>query len=417
MKALDHIFLTAKELIAEQLTAFGVPSWLVVVIGLVLPAAVCVAVFAGFFAFLTWLERKVLSRIQNRYGPNRVGPFGLFQPIADGMKAITKEDLVPRGADPLLHLLAPVLIVVFAVSLYAVLPFGRGMVPAEVNVGVLLFFALSSVASIGLFLAGWGSRNKFSLLGAMRAVAQMISYELPVVMTAVPAVMIGGSMRLSDIVASQGPNGDATFFQSVAHWNVWTPWGVVGFIAFFIAGMAELNRSPFDIAEGESEIVAGFHTEYSGMKFALFFMGEYLSAIAFSGLASTLFLGGWWGPAFLPSWAWFFGKIFMLMLLMMWIRGTLPRLRADQLMGFSWKLLLPMAFMNIIATGVWFHIPKRTFGEQAVAWIACALILLPSYFLFARLSSSKVQFEKRTYTYAKFDKRTPPAAPTTKEAA
>lgn len=396
---LDQGFVKAHQLIVGLVRDLGLPEWLVTLVALGLPVVAVIAIFAGFFAFLTWLERKVISRIQNRYGPNRVGPFGLLQPIADGIKAITKEDIIPAGADRFLHWLAPVMVVVPGVVVFALLPLGRDMTAVDVDVSVLLFFAISSISTITLFIAGWASHNKYSILGAMRAIAQMISYEMPLVLGALPAIMVAGSMNLGAIVKSQGPGAADQWFGGIAHWNVWTPWGFVGFVAFFIAGMAELNRSPFDIAEGESEIIAGFHTEYSGMKFALFFMGEYLSTIAFSALAASLYLGGWNGPELIPSWLILFGKIFGLIFVMMWIRSTLPRLRVDQLMGFSWKFLMPLTLVNIFATGLWFVLPRATLVEQLIAWVASAAVLIPSYLALGKLNSTRVG-EARTYRYA-----------------
>ncbi|MBI1948657.1 MAG: NADH-quinone oxidoreductase subunit NuoH [Deltaproteobacteria bacterium] len=396
---LDQGFVQAYQWILGVARDLGLPVWLVTLLSLAIPVVVVIAIYAGFFAFLTWLERKVISRIQNRYGPNRVGPFGLFQPVADGIKALTKEDVIPAGADRLLHWLAPCVVVVPAITVYALLPLGRNMTAVDTDVSVLLFFAISSVSTLALFIAGWASHNKYSMLGAMRAIAQMISYELPLVLGALPAIMVVGSMNLGAIVKAQGPQATGELFGGIAHWNLWTPWGFVGFVAFFIAGMAELNRSPFDIAEGESEIIAGFHTEYSGFKFALFFMAEYLSTIAFSALASSLYLGGWNGPAFLPSWLVLFLKIFGLIFVMMWIRSTLPRLRVDQLMAFSWKFLLPLAIVNIFATGLWHVLPRATLADKAVAWGAAALVLIPTYLLLAKLNGGRAT-EQRRYRYA-----------------
>lgn len=396
---LDQGFVQAHHFIVGLVRDLGLPEWMVTLVSLGLPVLAIIGIFAGFFAFLTWLERKVISRIQNRYGPNRVGPFGLLQPVADGIKALTKEDVIPAGADRFLHWLAPCSIVVPAITVYAVLPLGRDMTAVDVDISVLLFFAISSVSTLALFIAGWASHNKYSILGAMRAIAQMISYEMPLVLGALPAIMVAGSMNLGVIVKSQGPVTPDEWFGGILHWNVWTSWGFVGFVAFFIAGMAELNRSPFDIAEGESEIIAGFHTEYTGFKFALFFMGEYLSTIAFSALAASLYLGGWNGPSFIPSWLVLFGKIFALIFVMMWIRSTLPRLRVDQLMGFSWKFLMPLALANIFATGLWYQLPRGTLLEQGVAWLAAAAVLVPTYLLLARLNAGRGA-EPRTYRYA-----------------
>jgi len=398
MEAIDQIFVNAKSFIVSTLESLGLPDWLTLLIGMVLPATLVVIVFPATFAFLTWLERKILGRIQNRYGPNRTGPWGILQPVADGLKMLIKEDIVPRAADKLLHGLAPILVVVPAVVVFAFLPFGRNMVPADTDVALLFFFAVSSISTLALFMAGWGSRNKYSRLGAMRSIAQMISYELPLLLAAVPVVMIVGSLRLTEVVSAQATEG---FFGSFTNWFVFTPWGFVGFLAFFVAGMAETNRSPFDLAEGESEIIAGFHTEYSGFKFALFFLAEYLSAIAMSGLAAVLFLGGWNGPEVLPSWLWFFGKIMVLLTIMIWIRGTFPRLRVDQLMGFSWKFLLPLSLVNIFATGVWFwtraSIPG--FAGKAAAFGIAAVVLLVTYVFLARINAGPA-VQKRTYRYA-----------------
>ena len=399
LSTIDQGFVQAYRFLLELVRGLGVPEWMVTLVSLAVPVVAVIAIFASFFAFLTWLERKVISRIQNRYGPNRTGPFGLLQPIADGIKMMTKEDIIPAGADRFLHWVAPCLVVVPGVVLFALLPLGRNMTAADVDVSVLLFFAISSVSTIALFVAGWASHNKYSMLGAMRAVAQMISYELPLVLGAIPVIMVAGSMNLGAIITAQGPQASDELLGGLLHWNVWTPWGLVGFVAFFIAGMAELNRSPFDIAEGESEIIAGFHTEYSGFKFALFFMGEYLSTIAFSVLASSLFLGGWNGPAFLPSWLVLFGKVFGLIFVMMWIRSTLPRMRVDQLMAFSWKFLLPLAIVNIFAAGLWHVLPRATLVEKGVAWLVGALVLIPTYLVLAKLNGGRAA-EQRSYRHA-----------------
>lgn len=306
---------------------------------------------AGLLAFLpftmmylTWLERKVVGRLQGRYGPNRVGKFGLLQPIADGIKMLMKEDIVPDGADTTLHLIAPVMVVVPSLLIFSVIPFGRGIIAADLNIGVVFFLAMSSLSTIAIFVAGWASRNKFSLMGAMRVAAQLISYEVPMVFSLVVVIMAAGSLSTVEIVKAQ---------EKV--WFFFTPWGFVGFLIFFISAAAEVNRCPFDIPEGESEIVAGFHTEYSGMKFALFYMAEFLNAFAVCALAATLFFGGWMGPLF-PSPVWFLIKTYALYFILVWVRGTLPRLRVDQLMGFAWKLLFPASLLNILLTGIWYFV-------------------------------------------------------------
>jgi NADH-quinone oxidoreductase subunit H len=364
----------------------------------ILSSLICVvailSVFAFLFAVTTVLERKGLGRIQNRYGPNRVGPFGFLQPIADGIKSLTKEDIVPHSADRVVHLLAPLVLVLAAFSLYAVLPIGRNMVLADLNAGVLFFFAVSSVMELTIFMAGWSSRNKYSLLGAMRAIAQMISYEVPLILTSVTVVMAAGSLSTVDIVEKQA--GYTGFFP---HWFVFTPWGFAGFFLFLIAATAESNRSPFDLPEGESEIVAGYYTEYSGFKFALFFLGEYLGLFAISGLGITLFLGGWAAPfsflTWLPSYLWFFAKLVVLIALLIWVRGTLPRLRMDQLMNFAWKFMLPMALLNLVTTAVWHFL-----AQGVVRWIVCVLLIVVAYVLLGHSLMQGSRLEKRVYRFA-----------------
>jgi len=354
-----------------------------------------VMVFPLLFAITTVLERKGLGRIQNRLGPNRVGPFGFFQPIADGLKTLTKEDIVPRAADRVIHLLAPIALVVPTFLAFSVLPYGRNMVPIEFDAGLLFFFAVGAATELSVFMAGWSSRNKYALLGAMRAIAQMVSYEIPLILSSIAVIMTVGSLSLVEIVNQQGLKpGD-----SIAPWHVFTPWGFAGFVLFMIAATAESNRSPFDLPEGESEIIAGYYIEYSGFKFALFFLGEYLGMFAISGLAITLFLGGWSAPlamlAWLPSWFWFFAKLLMLIALFIWVRGTLPRLRMDQLMNFAWKFMLPMALINIAVAGTW-HFMAPGFWR----WLICSAMVVGPYVLLGRGLIGKEQFVKRTYQFA-----------------
>ncbi|HXC94148.1 MAG TPA: NADH-quinone oxidoreductase subunit NuoH [Edaphobacter sp.] len=353
-----------------------------------------IGVFALLFAVTTVLERKGLGRIQNRYGPNRVGPFGLLQPIADGIKSVTKEDIVPQAADKVVHLLAPVSLVLAAFSLFAVLPVGRNMVLANLDAGVVFFFAVSSVTEITIFMAGWSSRNKYSLLGAMRAIAQMVSYEVPLILASVTVIMATGSLSTVAIVEKQ-----AGYTGIFPHWFVFTPWGFAGFILYMIAATAESNRSPFDLPEGESEIIAGYFVEYSGFKFALFFLGEYLGMFAISGLGITLFLGGWSAPfsflTWVPSYLWFVGKLLFLIVMFIWVRGTLPRLRMDQLMNFAWKFMLPMALINLITVGIW-H-----FMQQGILrWLICSVIVIASYVLLGRGLTQGWKLEKRIYRFA-----------------
>jgi NADH-quinone oxidoreductase subunit H len=359
----------------------------------VISVVAILVVFASLFAITTVLERKGLGRIQNRYGPNRVGPFGFLQPLADGIKSLTKEDVVPDMADKVVHLLAPVVLVIAAFSLYAVLPLGRNMVLANLDAGVLFFFAASSVMELTIFMAGWSSHNKYSLLGAMRAIAQMISYEVPLILASVTVIMATGSLSTVAIVEKQ-----AGYSGIMPHWFAFTPWGFAGFVLFMIAATAESNRSPFDLPEGESEIIAGYYTEYSGFKFALFFLGEYLGMFAISGLGITLFLGGWTAPfsflTWVPSYFWFFAKLLGLIVMFIWIRGTLPRLRMDQLMNFAWKFMLPMALLNLVTAGVWHFLP-----EGVMRWVVCSLLVVVPYVLLGRgLQGWKL--EKRVYRFA-----------------
>jgi NADH-quinone oxidoreductase subunit H len=355
--------------------------------------AAIIALFAGLFALTTILERKGLGRIQNRFGPNRVGPFGLLQPVADGLKALTKEDIVPRAADQVVHFIAPLALVVPVFLALAVVPVGRNMVAIDIDAGLLFFFAVGAATELSVFMAGWSSRNKYSLLGAMRAIAQMISYEVPLILSAVSVVMIVGSLSPVTIVAAQAPQGWSS------GWHVFTPWGFAGFLLFLVAATAESNRSPFDLPEGESEIIAGYYIEYSGFKFALFFLGEYIGLFAVSGLAITLFLGGWQAPfgflQWVPSYVWFFGKLLGLIALFIWVRGTLPRLRMDQLMNFAWKFMLPMSLVNLLAAGVWHFI-----GPGAVRWLVCSVLVLGPYLALGFGLFKNQKLSKRTYRYA-----------------
>src|SRR6266436_5560673 len=368
-------------------------EWQPLVSALISVAAIII-VFATLFALTTLLERKGLGRIQNRYGPNRVGPFGILQPVADGLKAMTKEDIVPRAADQVVHFIAPLALVVPVFLALAVVPVGRNMVAVDLDGGILFFFAVGAATELSVFMAGWSSRNKYSLLGAMRAIAQMISYEVPLILSSVTVIMIVGSLSTTKIVDAQ-----AGFSGWLPNWFVLTPWGLAGFILFMIAAAAESNRSPFDLPEGESEIIAGYYIEYSGFKFALFFLGEYIGLFAVSGLAITLFLGGWRAPlpflTWIPSYIWFFAKLLGLIALFIWVRGTLPRLRMDQLMNFAWKFMLPMALVNLLAAGVW-YLMEPGFAR----WAVCLLIVLGPYVMLGRSLSEHKQFGKRIYRYA-----------------
>jgi NADH-quinone oxidoreductase subunit H len=386
---LDQVFVNAK----HWLVGHAPVQWQSL-FSAVISVAALLLVFPALFAVTTVLERKGLGRIQNRYGPNRVGPFGLLQPLADGLKALTKEDLIPRAADQTVHLLAPLVLVVPAFLALAVLPMGRNLAAVDLDSGVLFFFAVGAATELSVFMAGWSSRNKYSLLGAMRAIAQMISYEVPLILSAASVIMVAGSLSTTDIVAAQaGCSG------WLPQWYVLTPWGFAGFILFLIAATAEANRSPFDLPEGESELIAGYYTEYSGFKFALFFLGEYLGMFATSGLAITLFLGGWHAPfawlEWIPSYAWFFGKMLALICLFIWVRGTLPRLRMDQLMNFAWKFMLPMTLLNILVAGTWSLMPPGW-----ARWLVCTICLVGPYLFLGRSLYQQRSLSPRSYRYA-----------------
>jgi len=299
-------------------------------------------------AYLVLAERRVLAWIQDRKGPNRVGPLGLLQPLADVIKMLTKEDVCPAGADRWLFYLAPAMAAIPAILTFAVIPFGPPLtlfgrsIPLQVvdlNIGLLFFLALSSIAVYGVALGGWASNSKYALLGGIRGLAQLISYELSMALSLVPVVMLAHSFRLGDIVAAQAS----------VPFIVYQP---LAFLIFLISIAAECKRVPFDLPEAESELIAGFHAEYSGMRFGLFFVGEYINILVLGGLAATFFLGGWHGP-WLPPAVWFALKVLAFAFLFIWMRGTLPRLRYDQLMHLGWKVLTPLALLNILATG-WF---------------------------------------------------------------
>jgi len=352
-------------------------------------------VFLTLFALMSVLERKILGRMQNRYGPNRVGPFGLFQPIADGIKMLIKEDVVPARADKIVHFLAPIVIAAAAILALGVIPYGRNMTPFVIDGGILFFFAVGSTTELAVFMAGWGSNNKFSMLGAMRAIAQMISYELPLIITVLPVVMVVGSLNPDKIVAAQ----KYYYFGFAPHWFVLTPWGFTAFLLFFVSGLVESNRTPFDVPEGESEIVAGHMTEYSGFKYATFFLAEYLGMFAVSGLAVTLFLGGWHAPfpflAFIPSYVWFFVKLSILLFVFIWVRGTLPRIRVDQMMNFAWKFMLPMAFTCVVSAAVWHYA-----GHRLTGWLWSLAVIVAVYFMLSLFLDSRKKFAPRTYRFA-----------------
>ncbi|HXE90932.1 MAG TPA: NADH-quinone oxidoreductase subunit NuoH [Terriglobales bacterium] len=315
-------------------------------------------------AYTVLLERKLVARIQNRWGPTRVGPFGLLQPLADGLKFIFKEDLIPANVYKPLYVLAPMLSLTVALMAIAVIPVGeRVRLPrlgietplqiTDVNIGLLFLLGVTSVGVYGVALAGWSSNSKYSLLGSLRASAQMISYELSLGLSLVGVLILSGTLSLREIVDAQA----GTWFGFLPRWNIFPQ--ALGFFIYLTAAFAETNRIPFDLPESETELVAGYHTEYSAMKFAMFFMAEYINMFTVSCVATLLFFGGWHGPVFGPPalqavlpLLWFVVKVFFFIFLYIWIRGTLPRFRYDQLMAFGWKVLLPLALFNVMATGL-----------------------------------------------------------------
>ena len=335
------------------------------------------AVLTLVMAFI-YVERRGLGRMQSRLGPNRTGPQGILQPVADAIKVLLKEDIVPDSADKIVHWLAPLIAFAPALMIFAVIPFGNGWsLAGDLNIGILYIVAISSVSTVGVFMAGWSSSNKYSLLGAMRDVAAVVSYEMPLVLSVASVVMLAGSLSLNQIVQTQ----DIPYI-------LLQP---LGFLIFFLAGCAEINRSPFDLMEADSEIVAGFHTEYSGMKFAMFYLVEYAEALAMSAIISTLFLSGWRGPV-LPAALWFLLKVFIVFSLMIWTRTTLPRVRIDQLMAFTWKFLLPLAIINLIITGIEvLALPNNSLWVMIPANFAATLILILIWSRFFTLGRGRVE--------------------------
>jgi NADH-quinone oxidoreductase subunit H len=390
--SVDQAFVSLKGWLLSFVSS--APDWVQGIAASLVNIAGVLGVFMTLFALISVLERKILGRIQNRYGPNRVGPFGLFQPIADGIKLLIKEDIVPTRADKVVHFLAPIMGAMPAILALGVIPYGRNMTAISIDGGILFFFAVGSATELAVFMAGWGSNNKFSMLGAMRAIAQMVSYELPLILTVLPVVMIVGSLSADAIVATQ--SGYAYGF--IPRWFVFTPWGAAAFILFFVSGLVESNRTPFDVPEGESEIVAGHMTEYSGFKYAIFFLAEYFGMFAVSGLAVTLFLGGWHAPfpflQVVPSYIWFFAKLAVLLFVFIWIRGTLPRMRVDHVMNFAWKFMMPMAFTCLIAAAAWHY------AHDFTRWLWSPGILLVVYFALSRFLRANKNLATRTYRFA-----------------
>src|SRR5215470_3415450 len=328
----------------EYLTSF---DFLIVMIKII----VVFSGVMGSLAYLTWIERKVMARVQMRPGPTRVGPFGLLQPFADLLKFLFKEEVVPIQANTFLYIAAPLVSLIPAFLAFAVVPFGPSLQVTDLSVGLLFIFALTSLGVYGIALGGWASNSKYPLMGAMRSSAQMISYELSLTLSVVGVLMIANTLSLGQLVSSQ----QSTWFGFIPRWNIFLQ--PVAFAVYVCSAVAETNRLPFDLAESEQELVAGWHTEYSSLKFAMFMLAEYANMVTVSALATIMFLGGWSGPLFGPAWlravlptVWFVSKIFVFIFFYVLLRSTIPRIRYDQLMTFGWKVLLPLSLANILVT-------------------------------------------------------------------
>ncbi len=309
----------------------------------------------GVMAFI-YIERRVVGRFQIRIGPNRAGPFGMLQPVADAIKILIKEDIIPDKADKVLHLLAPAIAFIPAIMIFAVIPFRDGALLVDLNIAILYIVAIGSVSVIGIIMAGWSSANKYALISTMRTIAQVVSYEIPMSLAILSVVLLTGSLSMVSIVKAQ-----------TVPYILLQP---LGFVIYLLAALAEVNRSPFDLLEAESEIVAGFNIEYSGIKFALFYLAEYAETLAISAIITTLYLGGWNGP-YIPAILWFLTKVIAVFILIIWIRASLPRFRIDQVMKFAWKFLLPVACINLLITGT-----QIVFWPDVSAWI-----IVPVYFV------------------------------------
>ena len=321
-------------------TNLGISKFFLDLFSMLLVAGLIIAFASLTVMFLVWWERKVSGHMQSRFGPMRTGWHGWLQTIIDAIKLLTKEDITPTKADKFVFFIAPIILFTSALLGYIVIPFGRGLIVKDLNIGILYILAITTFAIIGILSAGWGSNNKYSLLGGFRSAAQIISYEVPLTLSILGVVLLAQSLSMVTIVNSQ---------KGIFNWFIWKQ--PLGFLIYLTAAIAEVNRVPFDIPEAEQELVAGYNVEYSGMKFAMFFFAEYMNTFLICAIATTLFLGGWNGPI-LPSYFWFIIKTFFLLFLLMWIRWTYPRLRVDQLMAFAWKFLLPLAFLNLVITAL-----------------------------------------------------------------
>lgn len=389
-----------------QLRDAGMPDWSIWVISGLLGTVGIVSFIGGVAIINIWIERRVVGRMQSRLGPNRAGPFGLLQPVADAIKLMQKEVLQPDSAPGIIYTLAPIMFTVPGIVLMAVIPWGRNMVLANLDVGVLFLLATSSLAVLAVFMAGYSSNNKYSLFGAMRVIAMLVSYEIPIVLGLLGVVIFSGTMNLNGIVLFQEQ-----------YWVPLIALQPLAFVIYFFAISAELNRTPADIAEAESEIVGGYHTEYSGMKFGLFYAAELINAVVISAIIATVFLGGWWMyeiDEIVPGWMILIGKIYAVYFLFVWTRGTLPRFRIDQLLAFAWKWLTPMALLNIVVVATEVLVWRET-GWSAALMIPLFIVINGALTIaviaaFVRFFAPKFErFPKRLRYYETIDVPSLPA--------
>jgi NADH-quinone oxidoreductase subunit H len=357
------------------------PAWAVTLIDYVLGALILLVGVLVVVLFVIWVERKVVSRLQDRIGPNRVGPWGIFQTIADVLKLLTKELTTPEGAEKISFNLAPILVVFPTIMILGVIPFSNRIIGSDLNVGVLYIVALGSIGVMATLMAGWSSNNKYALLGGFRVVAQLLSYEIPLVLAMLSAVLLAGTMSMQGLVEAQGGG-----FLNLPYWRVFVI--PLGFAIYFISSLAELERTPFDLLEADSEIVAGFFIEYSGMKFAWFFLASYINTILLSAIAVSLFLGGWQGPfvdkAPVLGIFYFGAKTLLMTVAIFWIRGTFPRFRIDQLMGFAWKVLVPLALVVLLLVAVTIKLPIPPLAQQAILFVTNIAVMLGALGYFGR---------------------------------
>jgi NADH-quinone oxidoreductase subunit H len=355
MNIFDNVFLNISAWFRGVLDSF-LPGWASTLIMDI--AGILILIIIGIVAVLalTYMERKVIARVGDRVGPNRAGPLGVFQALADAIKMLTKEDVTPTNADRWLFLAAPIIVIIPAVLLYAVLPFGRGMVGTDLNIGVVYIVALGAIPIMTMLMAGWASNNKYALLGGFRAVNQLLAYEVPMVICLITVVMLAGTLSVYKIVEAQAS----------IPFIVVTP---AAFLVYFLAGLAEIGRTPFDLLEADSEIVAGYFIEYSGMKFAMFFLAEYINLFLVAGLITTLFLAGWQWPL-LPSWLWFLIKTVAVIFVMMWIRSTFPRFRVDQILSFAWKVAVPVSLINLFLVALVLKVVDLTWLRTVILFVS-----------------------------------------------